>query len=280
MEKYRIVKILNNNVVSAKVGLHEVIVVGLGIGFQAKPKDIIDLRKIEKVFELKREDYFRFSALAQEVDSEIFNTLFRIIEEIDLFQDLKLDDHSYFTMIDHLNFSMLRLKENKVVKNMMVNELQVLYPEEFSHAQKILMKVNDEFNIELPNDEVGFLAMHIINGSEPKIKNQANLISELVLECLNQIRDYYLISLKPEDLVTHRIMIHLKLLIHRVISGTQVDNKKVVLYNVLEEFSEATELAKQIQTTIESRLKSKINQQELVYLVIHLGRLEMNLDRN
>ncbi len=53
-----------------------------------------------------------------------------------------------------------------------------------------------------------------------------------------------------------------------------VSNSRV-LYNVLEDFPKAHTCAKEVQKFLEKRLKAKINQQELVYLTIHLNRLEM-----
>lgn len=51
---YRIKKILNNNVVQATQNFQEYIIVGLGIGFNAKRLEKIPSDKIEKVFELKQ----------------------------------------------------------------------------------------------------------------------------------------------------------------------------------------------------------------------------------
>jgi beta-glucoside operon transcriptional antiterminator len=100
-------------------------------------------------------------------------------------------------------------------------------------------------------------------------------MTDLVLDSLNVIRDFYLVSLKPEELSTQRIMVHIKLLVQRIITGTQVDFKERVLYNVFEDFPKAYTCASSVQKFIEERLKEKINQQEMVYLTIHLNRLEM-----
>ncbi|NLC41242.1 MAG: PRD domain-containing protein [Erysipelothrix sp.] len=117
--------------------------------------------------------------------------------------------------------------------------------------------------------------MHIINGINPQLDNKSNILTDAILGCLNVIRDYYLISLKPEELTTQRILVHIKLLLQRIIMGTQVDFKEQILYNVFEDFPSAYNCALEIQNFIEKRLNAKINQQEIVYLTIHLNRLEM-----
>lgn len=274
-KKYRIRKILNNNVVHATLGFQEVIVIGLGIGFHAKPLDVIDSDKIEKVFELKKEDFVKTTQLIQDIPAEILNDVYRIIESVSLEESITLQGHAYMTLIDHVNFAIDRFKSGQVITNLMNFDLRILYPDEFRFGEKMLQRINETFALDLPEDEIGFMTMHIVNGANTEIKNQSSVLTSSVFDCLNVIRDYYLMSLKPQELATQRIMIHVKMLLQRVMSGRQVDFDEVILYNVFEEFRSAYTCALEIQKYIENRLKSKLNPQELVYLTIHLNRLEM-----
>lgn len=272
---YRVKKILNNNVVLANLGFQEVVVMGLGIGYNLKPKSEIPFDKIEKVFEMKREDVYKIMSLAQEIDEDIFNNAFQIIKKNEEVFQMPLDNHAYLVLIDHINFSIERYKSNQDIKNLLFEDLRLMYPEELKMAMAILNDVNLKFEVNLPQDEAGFLVMHIVNGLNPDLNNKSALLTELVLDALNVIRDYYLVSLKPHELSSQRIMIHVKLLIQRIISSTQVDFKEEVLYNVFKDFPNAYTCAQKVQTFIETQLRTKINQQEMVYLTIHLNRLEI-----
>lgn len=276
-KRYRIKKILNNNVVLAASGFQEVIVVGLGIGHQAKVMQWVKDDKIEKVFVLEREDYVKTLQLVEEIPKDTFMNIYRIIDEIRQQSQLSLDEHAYITLIDHINFSIERLERGQVIKNFLLADLKILYPDEYRVGYQILERINKEFNIALPLDEAGFLTVHIVNGSDSAIKNQSSILTDSVLDCLNIVRDHYLTALKPEDLATQRIMIHIKMLIQRVMSSTQIDNKDIILYNVLTEFRSAYNCAEKIQNYIESRLKSTISSQEIVYLTIHINRIEQSL---
>lgn len=271
---YRVKRVLNNNVVQAKYGYQEVIVVGLGIGFNAKTRDIIDPEKIEKVFELRKEEFYKTSQLVEEIPETMFFDLYQILETESKYAKMKLSSHGLVTIIDHLNFAIERHKSGQTIRNLMLYDLRILYPDEFTLGEKILNSVNNKLGLDLPQDEVGFLTMHIVNGHFDQINNQSNVLTNMVLDSLNIIRDRYLVSLKLDELITQRIMIHLKMLIQRVMSGQQVDFDQIVLYNVIEEFESAYSTAEQIQKYIENRLSVKINSQELVYLTIHLNRLE------
>lgn len=272
---YRIKKILNNNVVLATHGFEEVVVMGLGLGHNLKIKDYIPDGRIEKVFELKREDFFKMMSLAQEINEETFNTAFKIIKNNEKTFSMTLDNHAYLVLIDHINFAIERVASGHEITNLLIDDLRLMYPDELRMAEGILKDVNEEFNVNLPIDEAGFLVMHIINGINPDLGNKSGLLTELILDSLNVIRDFYLMSLKPEDLATQRILVHIKLLIQRIMTSTQVDFKQEVLYNVFKDFPKAYTCAMKVQNYIEQRLKAKINQQEMVYLTIHLNRLEM-----
>ncbi len=273
-KKYRIKKILNNNVVSALDGMLEVIIVGMGVGFNAKVHQVIPNTKIEKVFELKREDYYKTIQLAQEVSEDTFYKIINIVKSCSTSVGLSLDEHAYMILVDHLNFAMSRHRDGQVIQNLLVNDLKILYAEAFNLSNLILEKINRTFDVQLPLDEAGFITMHIVNGTQD-INNQSSILTDLVFSCMNVIRDTYLIPLKMDDLVTQRIMIHVKMLIQRVMGDKQVDFKDKLLYNVLEEFESAFKCAQKIQGVIELRLNKTIKLQELVYLTIHLNRLEM-----
>ena len=272
---YRIKKILNNNVVQAKYGCQEVIVVGLGIGFNAKVKDLINPDKIEKVFDLRKDDYYKTSQLAMDIPEDMFFDLYKIIDQSAHYLDLNLDSHAMVTMIDHLNFAIQRHISGQEIRNLMLFDLRILYPDEFRLGSVILKKVNSDMKHDLPEDEIGFLTMHIVNGINQDIKNQSSILTDMIFDSLNIIRDHYLTSLKLDDLATQRIMIHIKMLIQRVMSQEQVQFEEVVLNSVMVEFDNAYSCAQKIQAYIETRLNMSIMSQELVYMTIHLNRLEM-----
>lgn len=277
VDQYKIKKVLNNNVVQAVSGFNEVIVVGLGIGFNVKARSVIPHDKIEKIFELKQDEYYKVTQLVKDIPDDRFFKLYRAIETSASEAKLELDSHAYVTLIDHLNFAQARVKSGQMIQNLLMYDLRILYPEEFYLGQRILKRVNDIFDIELPEDEVGFLTMHIVNGVHSQIKNQSSILTDMILDCLNIIRDAYLVSLKLDDLATQRIMIHLKMLIQRVMENIQVDFDEEILHNVIVEFESAFICAQKIRNYIEKRLSTQINSQEIVYLTIHLNRLEQIL---
>ncbi|CAM3652678.1 PRD domain-containing protein [Erysipelothrix urinaevulpis] len=272
---YRIKKILNNNVVQATHNFQEYIVVGLGIGFNSKPLQQIPNEKIEKIFELKREDYYKSSQLIEEIPEDVFMKLYRLIKEESELLSLTLGSHAFLTIIDHINFAMQRHRDGQEIRNLLIYDLKILYPEEFRFSEKVFQRINKEFAINLPFDEVGFLTVHVVNGLNDNLNNQSTIVIDAVFDLLNIIRDTYLIALKPEELATQRIMVHLKMLLHRVVSKEQIDFDEIVLKNVMTDFPKAYGVANSIRLYIEKRFDTPLKSQEMVYLTIHIHRLEL-----
>lgn len=277
MEKrYRVKKVLNNNAVYATSGFLEYIVIGLGIGYHLKHNQVISSDKIEKVFALEREDVGRVVQLAEEVPQELFMSLYNIIDSVSKKYDVELNHHAYIAMIDHIQFSITRFMNGQHVSNLLSADLKIFYPKEYEMSKELLRLIQEEQGVLLPEDEIGFLTVHIVNGLNTALNNQTNLVTECIYDCLNIVRDYYLISLKLDDLTTQRITIHLKMLIQRIISKHQMIEKETMLSSVVSEFKQAYTCALTIKDYLEKKLGTKINEQEMVYLTIHLNRIEMN----
>ena len=278
MEKrYRVKRILNNNAVYATSDFLEYIVIGLGIGHHLKKNQLISADRIEKVFVLEREDIGRVVQLAQDVPQELFMTLYTLVETVCQHFHVSLNHHAYIALIDHIQFAITRLKDGQHIQNLLTPDLKIFYPQEFEMGEMLLRLIEDNTGSKLPDDEVGFLTIHIVNGLHNTINNQTNVVTECIYDCLNIIRDTYLISLKLDDPTTQRITIHLKMLIQRIVGKQQLGDDETVLSSVFTDFSKAYACALQIKRYLEKSLHTSMCEQEMVYLTIHLNRIGSKL---
>lgn len=49
----KITRVINNNTLSTVANKKEIILMGSGIGFQKKPGDTVEVKKIEKVYQIR-----------------------------------------------------------------------------------------------------------------------------------------------------------------------------------------------------------------------------------
>lgn len=110
-------------------------------------------------------DKFRKEELSKVVDMEVLE----IVEEILLLakQSLKkeFDEKIYSGLALHLERSIERIRRGEKIYNPKLNFIRVNYEDEFLFATKIAKLIDNKFSIEIPIDEIGYLAMFFTTSS-------------------------------------------------------------------------------------------------------------------
>src|SRR5699024_1888144 len=139
----KIRKILNNNAVIVIDHGQEKIAMGAGIGFNKQ--------KIEKLFVLK--EYEKLQQLLERIPEEHFSLSKDIIAYAERELGTKLNDHILVMLTDHLSFAIEREKEGIHVKNKLLQEIKILYKQEFAIGLWAIDYIEQKLNIKMPIDE-------------------------------------------------------------------------------------------------------------------------------
>ncbi|HAB61466.1 MAG TPA: transcription antiterminator BglG, partial [Lachnospiraceae bacterium] len=156
-------KLINNNIVcSIDVEGNEVILRGLGIGFNKKVNDSIEDEKVEKIYKMANKDASnKLQELLAEIPIEYVTVCTEIIEYATKTLNKKLNDNIYITLTDHISFAITR-KDNKLeYRNVLLTEIKTFYEEEYQIGVQALEIIKDKLGVELSYDEAGFIALHI-----------------------------------------------------------------------------------------------------------------------
>lgn len=272
MEEYIVMKVLNNNVVIAEKQGKEFVLVGKAIGFNCNkgtrlPESVIENKFIK---ELNSNDE-NFGRILKDIDSEIVGICEEIISICEKKLKIKLSEAIHVSLPDHVNFSIRRIEKGVKIENPFLNELMALYPEEYKLAEKALDMINDRLNIELPEDEIGFICMHI----NAAVRQQAVSTSLAYTKKIGEIMELISKLLKKEfdkgSMEYIRTVTHLNFMIERIsnkktIKNNLLDNIKKDLYN---EYAIAIKVA----IKIENLLSIKVPEDEIGYIALHLNRL-------
>ena len=85
----------------------------------------------------------------------------------------KLNEGIYISLSDHTYTAIKRIKNNNIVKNALLWEIKKFYKEEFKIGMKALDLIEEKTHVRLPEDEAGFIALHIVNAQldveQPKV---------------------------------------------------------------------------------------------------------------
>ncbi|MGI6606608.1 MAG: sigma 54-interacting transcriptional regulator [Peptococcia bacterium] len=84
----------------------------------------------------------------------------------------ELDDTLFYCLATHLNASVERIKSGKQITNPQMENVKIKYPKEYKIAQEMASLTNYYLGIELPEEEVGFIAMYLKTLSKKDVKAQ------------------------------------------------------------------------------------------------------------
>ena len=271
-------KVYNNNVILAfeNSSKKEVILTGCGIGFGKKPNDTIDDSKIEKKFVIQDNNFeSKVNKLASEIPEEVFAVSSAIIEYAEKNLNTTLDEYIYISLTDHIYFALKRYKENLPIKNELLYELRRIHKKEYEIGKWAIEYINKTFNVNFLIDEAGFIAMHIINANHRESTNKSCLIMNIINQILDIIKNYYSIEFIEDEINFDRLLTHLKFFAKRLIDKTEsIDtNNNGLLEIVKVQYKEGYDCVKQIKSFIEENYTYKVNDDEVLYLILHINRV-------
>ncbi|MGL5260574.1 MAG: CAT RNA binding domain-containing protein, partial [Lachnospiraceae bacterium] len=134
----KIIRVLNTNAVLTKdLQGDETILIGVGIGFKAKPGFEIDESKIEKKFILKdKQEQFRFQELLTSIPSDYILVAEQIISFARDSFHLILNESIHISLADHLYNAIQNYQNGITVPGTLLLDIMHYYPTEYKLAEK------------------------------------------------------------------------------------------------------------------------------------------------
>ncbi len=274
----KIVKVLNNNVVISlnKKG-EDIIVMGSGIAFQKKRGDTIEEEKIERIFSQQVPDLAaKFQKILSEIPEEYQELTEEIIENARGKLEHDFDDNIYLSLMDHIHFSVQRYREGMLIKNQLLTETKVMYRKEYEAAQEALELINETFEVELPEDEAGFIAFHFVNASMSGSMEDTVQRTRIVQDTLMIIRNYFKMEFEEDSLDYYRLVTHLKFFVQRMMDKkplTSTDGDRQLLELVESNYKRSYECVQRIAKYIHLEFGYCVSDEEKLYLTIHIERV-------
>lgn len=270
-------KVLNNNVVVSidPISKKEVILMGSGIAFNKKCGQLIDEKKIEKIFIVDDENLGnKIKKLINQIPEGIFELTDEIVTQAIVELNVELDKQIYVSLADHIAFAIKRFKNGITIKNELLSEIRRVHKKEFIFSLWAVDYINKKLNVNLPEDEAGFISLHFVNASYNETTTKSVESTKVIKDILNIIKYYFSIELDEEDLNYDRLLTHLKYFAKRIINNNQyVSNDSSFLTVISTTYPEAYGCAMKIGEYILKNNDYKVNDDELVYLTMHIQRV-------
>lgn len=273
VEKYIIQKILSNNVVLVKKDNQNYILVGKGIGFGKKKGFVLEDSDVieERFISLKGLNESEHENFLETVDPKIIELSEKIMEMVKKELGEALSPNIHAGLIDHINFAIRRLKEGVEIVNPFLFETKLLYPVEYNLAEKAVKILEENLNINIPEAEIGFLALHIYGGRGGKSKNEALQNSKMINQILQVVEKKLKIDLDRNSFFCRRFVMHLMGVVNRISSGKTIKN--IFLSQLKSELKFEFYVAYDVSKIMERTLKIRIPESEVGYIALHLHKM-------
>ncbi|MBE6828856.1 MAG: PRD domain-containing protein [Ruminococcaceae bacterium] len=272
-----IVKILNNNfaIIKEQDGI-EKIIMGRGVCFGKKVGATVETGKVEKIFYLQdKTQAARLEELIMKLPLDQLKLAERIVNEARLQLGKKISDAIYISLADHISFSIKRFKEGVNIRNSLLWDIQRFYPEEYRFGLTALNLIEEQYGIRLPDDEAGFIALHIVNADQKDADDDMYRVTQIMKDLTNIVKYTYARDFDVTSLSYHRFITHLRFFVQRTLanktySDESMDNELFAM--VKEKYSMAYGCVLKIEDYLETECGLSVTDEEKIYLSIHIER--------
>ena len=172
----------------------------------------------------------------------------------------ELNETIHIGLIDHLAIAMKRLKNKEQINNPFIVEIETLYSVEFEMAKKIVNKIQDKYEIDFPEGEIGFITLH----------THSNKIIIYIEEKFNS-------KIDKRSLDYARFLSHVRFTIESVLTDTVLKNDLTEI--IKKSYPVSYEIAEGASKIIEETLDKKVCDDEVAYIAMHVERFRVALQK-
>ena len=267
----------NNAVVIDDENQQEKIVCGKGIAFKKRPGMEIDEMSINQTFILEGGgEYSRFEQLLKDVPLEYLELSSEIINMAKLEFAKKFKDNVIITLSDHLYVAIKRCREGMTISNPLLWDIKNFYEIEYDIGLRALELIKNKFHIQLPNDEAGFIALHIVN-VELDEDNMDHIfqVTKVIQEIMTIVKYHFHAEFDTSNVYYYRFITHLKFFALRLLKDNQFneDEENELLDVVKDKYCTSYECVLKIKDFLEKKYNYTLQEDEIVYLTIHVHRV-------
>ncbi len=270
-------KILNNNLILVEDPYgHEQIVMGRGLRFINQVGEELKNENIQKVFVLQdKKTASEWVSLLEHVPDTraeaIQEAIYRIINQM----KKNVNDQLFITLFDHLVFTLERYEKKVILQNRLLWEVRQFYPEEFALGLQLTEELNRKLEIELPEEEAGNIAFHLVNAQTENPDMEHTLMAVRMLkDIFNIVKFSFKVKIKQNSIHYTRFATHLQFFLQRVMEGKMLpDDDLTIFENITAQYPESYQCAGKIQNYIKGMVHVDITKEEMLYLTVHIHRI-------
>lgn len=270
---YRIKKVLNHNAVIAicSDNNQEYLLLGKGIGFGKRISERIEVGDGDTAYSLQEAtERGDTRELARTIPPDCLEITNQILNEAEKVFG-RIDGSILFPMADHIEYAIKRIRSREQISNPLTDDIRVLFHMEYKVAESIIPILKERMGIEMEEDEVGYIALHIHSAIQDENVSQAMQMAQVVRDCISMVEQGIGKPIDVMSLSYNRLMNHIRYMVARALKGEVL---KVNMNDYMGiKFPQAFRMAEKICRQVGHNLKRELDEVEIGYLAMHIERV-------
>lgn len=218
------------------------------------------------------------SRLLNLIDEGAAEQLQRMVEELERSLDLKLTDSAYIGLGVHLALAIHRIRSGQriVIEPHILDGLRGL--PEFEKAQKLASRLEEMLDIEIPDDEVGYITMHLKGAETRPDGERDNYYDYVSFDLVRLARNMLKVAeaefgyeLKGSSKLFAGFVHHLGPAVERLKLGLDIRNP--LLRQIREQYEDVFAIAVKCAQLLAEYVDRKVPESEVAYIAMHIGAM-------
>lgn len=187
----------------------------------------------------------------------------------------KLVESAKIALMVHIALAIQRIKNNEKISidPTLLEQLKELY--EYSVATNIVNAASKQFNIEIPEDEIGYITMHlngarVYNSTLNEIKKSENSdLYDIANEMVGIAEKEFSVKFAEREKLLNDLVCHLDPALKRLQMGMDIRNP--LLKKLKKFFPDAYKISSRAADVLRNRLSIVVPESEIGFLAMHFG---------
>lgn len=273
----KIVKILSHNAVIVVDDEMEKVAIGKGVGFNKTKQDTLEKQEVERLFVLQENERSKLQFLLNQIEPEYILLAEKIISYAEKSLMEKLNEHLLIALTDHIAFTAENIKNGIFLKNKLLNEIKILYKEEFSIAIWAIEFLNQNLAISYSYADAGLIAIHIHSSRYDELNKAKNMKELTIISNIIHLMEADLninIHSAEVDLNYIRLVHHLQLVLQRYENRSTVFLDPEIIQTIEKKYPESYALGEKIKIYLLKNYHISLLAEEVAFITLHIERLK------
>lgn len=268
----RVIKKINNNAaICLDDSNRELVAIGTGVGFPECPYEITDLNVIQRTYYNVDSMYY---GLLNSIPENIINVTVKIVDSFQATAEGPVSPNLMFTLADHIHFAIERFQKHIRIDTPLQYDIQHLYEKEYRLGLEALKTIRNDLKIRLPRGEASNIAMHFINAGAVSTGYGHGYVDSVIADVTEIVGEATGIFIDKSTFDYSRFVTHVQYLLKRVQNKKLVSSKNQKMFeSIRNQYPDTYNCVLRIRDYFSEELDMELNEEELLYLILHVNRL-------